>query len=110
METAEDEDDLKLVQASAGLLSDLEVALPKLLWNPSKTGSSHGRVHTQVKRRDLDHVIELVRVYRLKALGMTLIAGNRSNHSKASRNSSMLGCSISCHPSSRHTSNTCSHL
>ena len=40
MDTAEDDDDLKLVKASAGLLSDLELALPKLLWRPSQTASS----------------------------------------------------------------------
>jgi len=61
IESPEDDADLKLIQASAGLLSDLELALPKLLWRPSKTGVNHGRVHTQVKRKDLDYVIKLVR-------------------------------------------------
>lgn len=61
MESPDEDDDLKLVKASAGLLSDLESALPKLLWKPSKDGS-HGRVHTQTWRRDLDYVIRLVRL------------------------------------------------
>ncbi|KAK3709468.1 hypothetical protein LTR37_010841 [Vermiconidia calcicola] len=64
METTEDEDDLKLVQASAGLLSDLEAALPKLLWRPSTTGSGRGEVHRQVKRRDLDYVIRLIEPFQ----------------------------------------------
>ena len=60
MEALEEEDDLKLVRASVGLLSDLEAALPKVLWK-SERGSHRGRVHTQVKRRDLEYVIKLVR-------------------------------------------------
>ena len=60
MEALEEEDDLKLVRASVGLLSDLEAALPKVLWK-SKRGSHGGRVHTQVKRRDLEYVFKLVR-------------------------------------------------
>jgi hypothetical protein len=60
MESPDDEDDLKLVQASAGLLSALEAALPKLLWKASKNQSNRRRVHIEVKRRDLDYVIRLV--------------------------------------------------
>ena len=60
MESPDDEDDLKLVKASASLLSDLEAAIPKLLRKPPKNGSSQGQVHTQVRRRDLDYVIKLV--------------------------------------------------
>lgn len=62
MESNEDDTDaeLKLVKASAGLLSDLQDALPKLLWRPSKTTGRRGRVHSQVKRRDLDYVLKLV--------------------------------------------------
>lgn len=60
MESAEDDEDLKLVQASAGLLDDLEASLPKLLWKHSKTGNGHGRVHTHIKRRDLEYVSKLV--------------------------------------------------
>lgn len=66
MESADDDDDLKLVQASAGLLSDLESALPKLLWKPTKSGNTRGRVHSQVKRRDLDYIIRLVNLSFLK--------------------------------------------
>ena len=61
MEGPEEDDDLQLVKASARLLSDLEDALPKLLWNPSSKTGSGRRVHSHVKRRDLDHVIRLVR-------------------------------------------------
>jgi len=52
---AEVDDDLKLMRASAGLLSDLHVAIQKLLW---KRGDK--RVHHLVRLRDLDHVIQLV--------------------------------------------------
>ncbi len=61
METADDDEDPKLGQASASLLSALESALPKLLWRRPKTGGDHGPVHTRAKRRDLDYVIKLVR-------------------------------------------------
>ncbi|KAK5165127.1 uncharacterized protein LTR77_009224 [Saxophila tyrrhenica] len=64
MEGLEDEDDLRLVQASAGLLNDLQESLPKLLWKPSKSGTRHGPVHRQVKRRDLDHVINLIEPFQ----------------------------------------------
>lgn len=59
MENSEEEDDLKLVKASASLLADLENALPKLLSKPAKSGSGR-RLHTRVKRRDLDYVTRLV--------------------------------------------------
>lgn len=77
MENAEDEDDLKLVKASAGLLSDLESALPKLLWRPSSSATSHGPVHTQVRKRDLDYVIKLVRQITIHTCTNMLIARNR---------------------------------
>ena len=53
--TAEVDDELQLMRASAGLLSDLQIALSKLLW---KRGPK--RVHQLVRTRDLDHVIQLV--------------------------------------------------
>lgn len=53
--TAEVDDELQLMRASAGLLSDLQIALSKLLW---KRGAK--RVHQLVHTRDLDHVIQLV--------------------------------------------------
>ena len=90
MEGVDDEDDLKLVKASAGLLSDLETALPKLLWKPSNTGSGHRRVHSQVKRRDLEYVIKLVRLTS-RSVESKLTDRNRSNRSKANRNCSMPG-------------------
>jgi len=61
MGTADDDEDLKLGQASANLLSALESALPKLLCRRFKTRGDHGPVHTRAKRRDLDYVIKLVR-------------------------------------------------
>lgn len=50
------DDELQLMRASAGLLSDLQAALSKLL---CKRGDK-GRVHHLVRSRDLDHVIQLV--------------------------------------------------
>ena len=35
MEAPDDDDDLKLVKASAGLLADFEASLPKVLWKVS---------------------------------------------------------------------------
>ena len=60
MEGSEDDDDLKLVKASAALLADLEDALPKIFWKPAASGNGR-KVHTQVRRKDLDHVTRLVR-------------------------------------------------
>ncbi|KAI4756293.1 hypothetical protein E4T52_11608 [Aureobasidium sp. EXF-3400] len=57
--TAEVDDELQLMRASAGLLSDLQVALSKLLW---KRGAK--RVHQLVRTRDLDHVIQLVEPFQ----------------------------------------------
>lgn len=56
MENADEEDDLKLIKASAGLLTDLEHDLPRLLFKPGQR-----RAHTRVKKRDLDRVVNLVR-------------------------------------------------
>jgi tubulin-specific chaperone D len=61
MENTDEEDDLKLVKASAGLLVDLETSLPKLFWKPSKNGHGRGTLHKTVKQRDLSYVINLVR-------------------------------------------------
>lgn len=60
MENNEDEDDVKLARASAGLLADLEASLPKLLWKASPTPSAKRRVHSCLRRRDLDYVLDLV--------------------------------------------------
>ncbi|KAI5257242.1 hypothetical protein E4T42_01275 [Aureobasidium subglaciale] len=54
------DDDLQLIRASPGLLTDLQVALKKLLW---KRGNS-SRVHSLVRSRDLDHVIQLVEPFQ----------------------------------------------
>lgn len=56
MMAAEVDDELKLMRASAGLLSDLQAALSTLLWKRR----DRGRVHHLVRARDLDHVIQLV--------------------------------------------------
>ena len=61
MENADEDDDIKLAKASIGLLDSLEQDLPKLLYKSSPTGSRNNRVHTRVRRRDLDHVVNLVR-------------------------------------------------
>jgi hypothetical protein len=66
MEAQEDDDDLKLAKASAGLLSDLERDLPRILWK-TKPSSGHKRAHTQVKSRDLDRIINYVCISRRSA-------------------------------------------
>lgn len=58
-----DDNDIKLVRASASLLADLEASLPKLWW---KSGSSQGdrrerKSHSRVKQKDLTYVVSLVR-------------------------------------------------
>lgn len=85
MEAQEDDDDLKLAKASAGLLSDLERDLPKILW---KAKFQHGRkqAHTQVKSRDLDRIISYVCVYELSSVDSSAHVCDRLNHSKASHN------------------------
>lgn len=60
MEATDDDEDLKLVKASAGLLADLEQNIPKLFWKRTKSGQNRKRVHTCVKKRDLDTVVGLV--------------------------------------------------
>ncbi|KAI5276405.1 hypothetical protein E4T47_00731 [Aureobasidium subglaciale] len=54
------DDDLQMIRASPGLLTDLQVALKKLLF---KRGIS-SRVHSLVRSRDLDHVIQLVEPFQ----------------------------------------------
>jgi hypothetical protein len=60
MEHNEEDDDIKLAKASAGLLADLESCLPKVLWKPSRTKAERGRVHSNVRRKDLDYIISIV--------------------------------------------------
>ncbi|EMC91636.1 hypothetical protein BAUCODRAFT_116501 [Baudoinia panamericana UAMH 10762] len=64
MESPDEEDDVKLIKASASLLSDLESALPLLLWRPAATAAGKQRVHTRVKQRDLDYVIKLIEPFQ----------------------------------------------
>ncbi|KAK4494350.1 hypothetical protein PRZ48_014648 [Zasmidium cellare] len=59
MENADEEDDLKLIKASAGLLTDLEHDLPRLLFKPGVR-----RAHTRVKKRDLDRVVNLIEPFQ----------------------------------------------
>jgi hypothetical protein len=54
---AEVDDDLQLMRASAGLLSDLQLALQKLLWKREN-------IHHLVRSRDLDHVIQLIEPFQ----------------------------------------------
>jgi hypothetical protein len=86
MEGPDDEDDFKLVKASAGLLSDLEAALPKLLWKASKNTSDARRVHTEVKQRDLDYSIRLVYLSHESMQKRKLMHQHRLNLFKANRN------------------------
>jgi hypothetical protein len=56
---AMEEDDLKLLRASVGLLTDLQVLLSRILWKTSKnTGTTV--VHRLVREKDLDHAISKV--------------------------------------------------
>lgn len=55
-----DEDDIKLLRASAGLLADLKNLLGRILWKSSKdTGLPI--VHRLVRERDLDRAIAKVK-------------------------------------------------
>lgn len=56
MENTDEDEELKLIKASAGLLTDLEHGLHRLLFKPGMR-----KAHTRVKQRDLDHVVNLVR-------------------------------------------------
>jgi hypothetical protein len=62
MEANDEDADVKLARASAGLLSDLELCLQKVLWKkPAQSDTAaHGRVHTRVRQKDLDYIINLV--------------------------------------------------
>ncbi|RMY96738.1 hypothetical protein D0862_08433 [Hortaea werneckii] len=64
MESNDDDADLQLIKASSTLLSDLQDALPKALWRPSKTDSAHGRVHSHVRQRDLDYILKLIEPFQ----------------------------------------------
>jgi len=92
MEHNEEDDDLKLAKASAGLLADLESCLPKVLWKPSRTDAGRGRVHSYVRRTDLDYITNLVCLCSSISLVFDhppeLTASIRSNPSKASHTSS----------------------
>ncbi|KAI5362715.1 Putative armadillo-like helical, tubulin-specific chaperone D, tubulin-folding cofactor D [Septoria linicola] len=58
----DEDDDLKLVQASAGLLADLETDLSKVLYQTSPTQSR--RAHRHVKRRDLNRLVQLIEPFQ----------------------------------------------
>ena len=90
MESPDEEDDLKLVKASAGLLLDLEAALPKLLWKRKTSVGDRKRVHTQVKQRDLAYVIHLVTSYSNVYVAKADVS-RRLNHSKVNLSCSMRG-------------------
>ncbi|KAI7340402.1 hypothetical protein KC315_g703 [Hortaea werneckii] len=64
MESNDDDADLRLIKASSTLLSDLQDALPKTLWRPSKADSARGRVHSQVRQRDLDYILKLIEPFQ----------------------------------------------
>ncbi|KAL1303547.1 hypothetical protein AAFC00_006919 [Neodothiora populina] len=57
---SEEDDDIRLVRASASLLDDLEHSLPRLLWKakPQK------RVHQLVRKKDLNHVLQLIEPFQ----------------------------------------------
>ena len=54
-----EEDDLKLLRASVGLLTDLQVLLNRLLWKTSEDTGTR-LVHRLVREKDLDRAISKV--------------------------------------------------
>ncbi|KAI7135785.1 hypothetical protein KC352_g30542, partial [Hortaea werneckii] len=64
MGSNDDDADLQLIKASPSLLSDLQDALPRALWRPAKTDSAPGRVHSQVRQRDLDNILQLIEPFQ----------------------------------------------
>jgi hypothetical protein len=61
MEANDEDEDVKLARASAGLLADLESCLQKVLWKkPAQNHTAHGGVHSRVRLKDLDYIINLV--------------------------------------------------
>lgn len=61
MEANDEDEDVKLARASAGLLADLELCLQKVLWKkPAPNHTTHGRVHSRVRQKDFDYLINLV--------------------------------------------------
>ncbi|WPH04649.1 Hypothetical protein R9X50_00754200 [Acrodontium crateriforme] len=61
----DDDEDLKLVGASASLLADLEQAIPRLLFRPLKSAiGGNGRVHSQANRRDVQCVTSLIEPFQ----------------------------------------------
>lgn len=75
MAAAQDDDDIQLIRASASLLQDLEQSLPHLLWKDKQ----RTRVHHLVRLRDLDHVLQLVRLDYPKNVCSTGLMWRRSN-------------------------------
>ena len=63
MEVADDEENLGLVKASVGLLADLENGIQKVVWKSHTTILPRNKsipVHSQVKKRDLEWLVQLV--------------------------------------------------
>lgn len=57
-ENETEDEELKLIKASAGLLADFEAELPKVLWKT--ISSSPKRVHKHVTKHDLNRLVQLV--------------------------------------------------
>ncbi|GAB7330998.1 hypothetical protein MBLNU13_g02503t1 [Cladosporium sp. NU13] len=66
MEGNDEDEDVKLARASAGLLSDLESCLQKVLWKKlaQNDTAAHGRVHSRVRQKDLDYIINLIEPFQ----------------------------------------------
>nr|POE51791.1 hypothetical protein CFP56_25998 [Quercus suber] len=94
MDGGEDDDELKLAKVSAGLLVDLETSMPTLLWKPSNGGPGHGAVHSRIRRRDLEHVVRLVRLTGCDEDPCSW--GYRLNRSRANLSYWMPGSNSSC--------------
>jgi hypothetical protein len=62
-----DEEDLKLQRASASILSDLEVLLPKILWK-RKHGSATGEVHRRVRVTHMYRIFVLVLSFSVSSI------------------------------------------
>lgn len=57
---AADDDDIRLQKASGGLISELGVLLDVILWRRLDPASKSRKVHSRVRKRDLDRAITLV--------------------------------------------------
>ena len=86
-------DDVDLLKASTSLLSEIQDALPNLLWKSgtrNALGEDSRVVHSQVRRRDLEFVVKRVGEFQVCFLLFEysrFARDDRLKPSKATRNS-----------------------